>query len=181
MTQEIFRKLVQKRALVVPALIIITLPALLIFFLSDADYSFFEHDESLLKFSFQHPGEIKHKCTEEEIKAFREMMKLKPEHMRKAEPVCGRERFPVFVELYVDSERFLSRSYKPSGFSKDLPSYVYEIVRLKPGGHEISIKMRDSGRKEGFDGIFSERIDFEAGYVVVIDFDEVKKSFFVRH
>lgn len=179
MTQKTSKRGVMKKALIVPALILLSLPALLAYFLSSAEYSFFERGESQLKFSFKHSGEIKQKCTEEEIEAFMEKMKLRREHMRELEPVCGRERFPVFVEVYVDGERFLSRAYEPSGFGRDLPSYAYEVFGVKPGSHEISINMRDSGRTEGYDIVFNEVIDFKAGYSVVVDFDEVKEGFFI--
>jgi hypothetical protein len=168
------------KARLVAALGVLFLPAVFVVFLSSADYSFFEKGESQLKFSFKHSGEIKRKCTEEEIKAFMEKMKLRPEHMRHVEPVCGRERFPVFVELYVDGVEFLSRAYEPRGFGRDLPSYGYEVFRVEPGSHEISINMRDSGRTEGYDIVFNQRVEFRPGYLVIVDFDEVKKGFFIR-
>jgi hypothetical protein len=181
MRQELSKDRVLKKAYIVPAFIILSLPALLVFFFSDATYTFFEQDESQLRFSLKHPGKIKQKCTEEEIKAFQEEMEKKLKHMRMTEPVCGRERFPVYVEVFVDNRQLLSREYMPRGLSGDMPSFAYEVISIEPGSHEILVKMRDSGRTEGFDKIFRKRdVNFRPGYVVVIDFDEVKEVFFQR-
>ncbi|MBI5286263.1 MAG: hypothetical protein HY878_01560 [Deltaproteobacteria bacterium] len=98
----------------------------------------------------------------------------------KALKECSRERLPVYVELYTNGIKVLSRPYRPGGWEKDGPSFVYEKVRLKAGEYKALIRMRDSGIVEGFDYTFEKEIEFKSRQVVGIDFDEIRKGFYVR-
>lgn len=185
--QEVFNKGIRQRGRVLPAALLLSLPLFLIYFLSDAPYTFHKQRETQLKLSFKYSGKQQQDCNQWEfIKGealkYRETLKETarvPMKGRKLE-ACNRERFPVSVKLYVNSTKILDRVYNPTGFKKDGPSYAYEKIKMEPGNHQIEIKMRDSRRTDGFDYVFKERIDFKPGRVVIIDFDRDKRAFFIR-
>ena len=61
---------------------------------------------------------------------------------------CPRERHPVDVELFIDGQKVLDRSYAPTGIKKDMASYVYDEVFVKPGSHRVRVLLYDAGGRE---------------------------------
>lgn len=107
-----------------------------------------------------------------------ELAKLPP-NMRRAED-CPRARPPIFVELDIGGRQVFSASLKPTGIAGDAPSRVYERFVLPAGQHELSVRMRDTPRADGFDYARRERIQLAAGQLFMIDFDPAAKSFIFR-
>jgi hypothetical protein len=144
---------------------VLALPALLIFLFSGGFfYSFYNKEESLLVLSMKYTASPRH-CRELKPE---EIEKL-PSHMRT--PVeCTRERWPVLVRLDIDDEKRLDGEYQPSGLWSDGPAYVYEKFRLKPGSHTIRLKIKELNKPSEL--IRSERIEFQAGRVVIFQSNE---------
>jgi quinol-cytochrome oxidoreductase complex cytochrome b subunit/coenzyme F420-reducing hydrogenase delta subunit len=152
---------IRKKMLPLAALILL-LPTLLIWYFSDSpSYSSINEDDALLLFTMSHKGERLEPCVEPTIE------ELKARNFT----ACKRERVPVIVEIDIDGAKVLSKSYDPKGIRKDGPSYAYEKIRVPPGSHRISIRVRDS-RDERFDYGFDKVIEFNAGRIVIIDFED---------
>ncbi|MBI3814979.1 MAG: cytochrome b N-terminal domain-containing protein [Nitrospinae bacterium] len=173
-----------KPALTIPAFLSLLLPAVLVLIFSSLSYPFFKSDKAMLKIGFKHTSPKIHDCTDEEVRAYQEKMRMGLIHMTKKkgeEKDCGkRERFPVYLELYIDDVKILSETYKPTGLRKDGAVFYYNKFIVEPGSRTISIKMRDSEKEGEFNYTFKEEIELKTSHVVSIDFDRRKKMFFKR-
>ncbi|MCI0431153.1 MAG: carboxypeptidase-like regulatory domain-containing protein [Rhodospirillales bacterium] len=138
---------------------------LLGYFAQSPLYSAFPDDMAQIKLSFVHGAEPRGECrrlTQEELE------KLAP-NMRK--PIdCPRQRLPLLVELLVDGEPLYRASVEPTGLSGDGPSRVYERFTVSPGGHLVTVRLRDSARAEGFDYERTEQVVLRPGQNLAIDF-----------
>lgn len=164
-----------RERLTVAGIALLAIPAALTLILSDAPYTFFNHTDSLLRFSFSHSGShIKEAAmpTEEDLK------KMLP-HMRARLPKAG-PRLPVYAEVEIDGQRVVASSYRPGGLKSDGSSYAYEKVVVTPGIHKVTIRMSDTNSSEKFDYIYDQDIEFKAGSQICIDFSEGKKGFYIR-
>jgi len=124
----------------------------------------------LLKLSFSHGGE--RNCRE---LSDAELSKLPP-NMRRTE-VCDRERLPIVVELDLDGETVYRASLPPSGIAGDGPSRVYERFVLPAGEHDVTVRLRDTTRSEGFDHTAQRRFSLAAEQNFAIDFSPVAGGF----
>ncbi len=165
---------------IVPVLALFMLP---VFFLSDAPYAFYAPDEAVIKLAFKHSGRRRVDCGEEEL--FRkagEMFRRQLKDTRAVEmdidlvSKCPRERFPVEVRLSVDGAVVIDKKYPPKGFRKDMASYIYERVTVRPGTHRVAMWMNDSG-PEG-NGVYEieETVEIKAGEILLLRFDDTKKA-----
>ncbi|MEK7850730.1 MAG: cytochrome b N-terminal domain-containing protein, partial [Deltaproteobacteria bacterium] len=164
-----------RERLTVAGIVLLAIPAVLTLILSDAPYTFFNHTDSLLRFSFRHSGShIKEAAmpTEEDLK------KMLP-HMRARLPKAG-PRLPVYAEVEIDGQRVVASSYRPGGLKSDGSSYAYEKVVVTPGIHKVTIRMSDINSSEKFDYLYDQDIEFKAGSQICIDFSEGKKGFYIR-
>jgi coenzyme F420-reducing hydrogenase delta subunit/ferredoxin len=144
------------------AVLILLLPTLLVWYFSDSPaYSLIDESDALLLFTMSHKGERIEPCVEPSIED------LKAGNFTE----CKRERVPVMVKLDIDGANVLSKAYNPRGVWRDGPSYAYEKIRVTPGLHKISIGVRDS-REGRFSYGFNESIEFKAGRIVIIDFED---------
>ena len=121
---------------------------------------------ALIKMNFSHAGQPKQECrqlTQEELD------QLAP-NMRK--PLdCPRERVPLLVELSIDGDLRYRGSVPPTGVAGDGAATVYQKFQVPGGRHQISVRMRDSRRGEGFDYAAEHTFDLAAGRILVIDFE----------
>lgn len=156
--------------------LILVIPALITLFLSDVPYTFFELEDSMLRFSIKHAG----RHVKEEAMPTAEELKKLPPHMRARVPKSG-ERLPVYVEVEVDGKKVITNSYKPGGLKREGASYAYEKVVVKPGVHRVTVRMSDSGSPEHFDFVYDKELEFRAGRQICIDFDGGKKEFYIRN
>lgn len=173
-----------KPALTIPAFLSFLLPAIFVLIFSSLSYPFFKSDNAMLKIGFKHTSPKTHDCTDEEVRAYQEKMGMGLIHMIKRkgeEKDCGkRERFPVYLELYIDDVKIFSETHKPTGLRKDGAVFYYHKFTVEPGSHTLSIKMRDSKKEGEFNYTFKEEIEFKTSQVISIDFDRRKKMFFKR-
>lgn len=143
------------------------------YFASSPSYQYMPEKSALIKLSLSHPGqriEECHKRTREEL------LKLAA-NMRAAQD-CGRERFPVTVELTLDDKVVFSGSAKPGGLASDGPSLFYKTFVVPEGTHQISLKLREAGGEAyNFEG--SQKLTLTASQVLVASFDsETSKVYF---
>lgn len=130
--------------------------------------------EALIKLSFTHAGARAEECRRLDPA---EIAKLAP-NMR-TEVDCSRARVPVFVELSIDGQRVYQGRHEPTGLWGDGPSVVYEKFWVSAGSHEVTVRIRDSRREEGFDHEAHTRVTLKEHQNFVIDFraDEVGVRF----
>ncbi len=139
------------------------------------DYTYHDPEMALIMVSFSHASEHKTECrrfTQEELAA------LAPNMRRPMD--CPRERVPVYVEVIMDGNNLLSKSYNPTGLAKDGSASIYESIPVKPGQHEIKVKLRDSVRETGFDYESDVSINIDAKELFVIDFRKDLDGFYFQ-
>lgn len=165
------------------ASIVLLIPALLISYITDTSYTFSNMNESQLLLSVRHAAQRIEECDDltminREAERYRELLKETDRVMMDLEKLgeCKRERYPIYVELYIDNEKVLGKEYTPGGVKRDGPSFAFEKFSVKPGVHKILARMRDSRDGDRFDYSLEDAIEFKAGNILVIDFDESKKG-----
>lgn len=107
-----------------------------------------------------------------------ELAKLPPNMRKKLD--CPRERVPLVLELDLDGQPLSRLTLPPGGLSKDGPSRLYERYSVPAGRHALAIRMRDSGRPDGFDYEKSFDVNLAAGRSLAIDFRAEAGGFVVR-
>ncbi|MBI5194433.1 MAG: hydrogenase iron-sulfur subunit [Nitrospirae bacterium] len=183
--QEVRNKRVEVRRRVCYALSTVSLvvPAFLIIYFSELPYVFTNSGESRLVVSVRHTSSKVANCDDmaiinKEAERFRESFKNSKRIQMQLGKIgdCARERNPVFLELYIDNKMVLSRDYFAGGIKSDGPSFAFEKFTVKPGVHNVIVMMRDSRTKDHFDYSVNGEVEFKAGYIRVVDFDEIKKQ-----
>ena len=125
-----------------------------------------------IKLSLSHAGNRVKPC---ERLTPEEVAKLAP-NMRQVEK-CERERLPVVVELLLDGTKVVQVEAAPSGVWNDGPSSVYESFEWPPGTYELTARLRDSDRVEGWDFTATEQVELSAGRYFTITFKEDSGGF----
>ena len=145
------------------------------YFSNSPNYTYHDPEMALLMVSFSHASEHKEECrryTQEEIAA------MAPNMRRPMD--CPRERMPVYVEVIMDGNSLLSKSYNPTGLAKDGSASIYESIPVKPGQHQLIAKLRDSNREEGFDYESSVSVNLDPKELFVIDFRKDLDGFYFQ-
>ena len=128
-------------------------------------YTWLDPGFALINLSFSHAGQRKEECrrlTPAEIAATAPNMR---------QPLdCPRERVPVAAELVLDGISLLSKSYKPTGLARDGASSAYERIPVRPGQHQLTVRLRDSRRGDGFDYEENISINLRPRQNFVVDF-----------
>ncbi len=135
------------------------------YFSNSPSYTYHDPEMALIMVSFSHASKRKEECrrfTSEEIEA------LAPNMRRPMD--CPRERLPLYVEIIMDGNTLLSKSYNPTGLSRDGAASIYESIPVKPGEHQVIAKLRDSHRQDGFDYESNISFSLSAKELFVIDF-----------
>jgi len=125
--------------------------------------------------SFVHSAERQAECRRLSAE---EIAKLPP-NMRRQE-VCPRKRLPIYVELDVDGRTIYQAYLPPTGIAGDGPSRIYQAFVLPAGAYNVAVRMRDSGRTEGFDHEGKQRVALAADQLFVIDFRPENGEFVFR-
>ncbi|MCK5668539.1 MAG: hypothetical protein KAI15_05595 [Gammaproteobacteria bacterium] len=145
------------------------------YFSNSPSYTYHDPAMALIMVSFSHASEHKEECrryTPEEIAA------LAPNMRRPMD--CPRERVPVYVEIIMDGNTLLNKSYNPTGLAKDGSASIYESIPVKPGQHQIIAKLRDSNREDGFDYEASVSVNLDPKELFVIDFRKDLDGFYFQ-
>jgi ferredoxin/coenzyme F420-reducing hydrogenase delta subunit len=122
-------------------------------------------DEAVLRLSFSHAARPKVECKALTID---ELAELKPNMRRQVD--CPRERWPVIVELERDGRLLYRGSHEPAGLWSDGPSTVFQGFKVPAGDQTLTVRLRDSGRREGFDFERTARVSLEPGQNLVVQF-----------
>lgn len=138
-------------------------------------YELLAPDQAIVSLTISHAADRVGECrrlTQEELNEL-------PPNMRRP-LVCPRERHPVTVELHADGQLVYQETAMPSGLWSDGKATIYQRLKMDAGRHELFVGMNDSGGEVGFD--FEARVtrDLVPGQNLVIDYDELRKSFVFR-
>jgi hypothetical protein len=148
---------------------------LLGYFSVNPAYTYIDPDSAVIKLSFNHAGARAGECrqlTPEEI------AELAPNMRRPVD--CPRKRVPLLVELEMDGVPLYRASVSPSGFADDGPATVYERFVVPPGRHELTARLRDSRRTEGFDYEARAEVELAAQQNFVVDFQAKAGGFIFK-
>jgi len=154
------------------AVVIAGLAAFIGWFATRPAYTQLGHDEAMVKLSFSHAAQPLKPCRRYTPD---ELAKL-PFNQRRP-TTCERGRWPVYVEFDIDGRRMHQGTYAPAGLWKDGPSTVYSRFRVPAGTHEMAVRLRDSGRRTGFDYVAVTSVDVTPGENFVIDFRGKESTF----
>lgn len=150
-----------------------------IVYLSSASYSFFSPADSSVKVAFKHSGKRISDCDENEMirkegERYREQLKGERRVQMNIEKLanCPRERFPVVVSVTIDGNSVLNKVYSPTGFKKDMASYVSEEFIVAAGAHNLEVTLSDTGKKEAPDYILKETVELKPGEVRLVTYDD---------
>jgi hypothetical protein len=135
------------------------------YFASKPVYQYLPPDQAEIKVSFAHGGDHVTPCR----KLTREEMLGVQANMRRPTS-CPRGRVPLYLEIDLDGKTLFAKSLPPSGLFDDGPSIVYERIPLPVGQYVLSLRMRDSRDKTGFNYERTETVDLKSGQSVAIDF-----------
>lgn len=145
------------------------------YFSNSPSYTYHDPGLALIMVSFSHASERKEECrrfTPEESAALAANMRRPMD--------CPRQRVPVLFELSLDGEILTSKSYRPTGLAKDGSTSIYERLTVAPGEHQLTTKLRDSNREEGFDYESSISITLKPKQLFVIDFRKELDGFYFQ-
>jgi len=137
------------------------------YFAANPSYTFIPPDQAQIKLSISHPGQKKEACVKQ---SRAELAKLSP-NMRTAMK-CGRERWPVYIEMELDGKRVFAKTSQPKGLSNDGPSIFYQKFTVPAGKHEITVRIRDRGGND-FNFQRSESITLTGSQIFVASFDNL--------
>lgn len=132
-------------------------------------------DAAVIKLSFSHSADRREACA----KLTPEEMARLPINMRMRTD-CRRDRWPVYVELWLDGRKAYSHSLPPAGLQHDGPSTIYQRVPVPAGVHHVDVRLRDTGRTDGYDAAAARDIELSAGQSFVVDFDNAGRQFTFR-
>ena len=132
-------------------------------------------DAAVVKLSFIHAAPLREPCA---ILTPAEMARL-PINMR-VRTDCRRDRWPVTVELALDGRLLYRGTHRPAGLNEDGPSTVYRRFTVPAGPHALSVRMRDTGRGEGYDFQAARAVSLRPGQSFVVDFDATAADFRLR-
>ncbi|MBL8699630.1 MAG: hypothetical protein JNK67_14725 [Alphaproteobacteria bacterium] len=128
------------------ALVLALLAVAIGFFASRPTLEYFPVDAAQIKLSFAHGSQRVAECRRLSVE---EIARLPAKDRRPN--TCARERVPIRVQLLLDGRPIYDEVLQPTGLARDGPARVYRKFQVPPGRHEITARLRDSGRTEGFD------------------------------
>lgn len=150
-----------------------------VYFFSDPSFSYFKPEEAMLKVAFKHTGQRVADCDETglvrtEGERYRKELKDTRQVQMNIEKLarCPRERHPVSVELFVDGNKTLDKSYAPTGLKKDMASYVYDEFNITPGEHSIRVLLYNNGKKDSPAYVLEQAANVKPGEVKVVWFND---------
>jgi hypothetical protein len=145
------------------------------YFSASPAYQHHHPEAALVRIAVTHAGTKMGECHQ---RSPEELAKLPP-NMR-AKTACGRERNPVTIEMDIDGNRVFAQTAKPAGLSGDGRSRFYDSREVPSGPHVISVRLRDSGRTEGWDHDLSRKVELVPRQVFVVDFDDENNELMLK-
>ncbi len=136
--------------------------------LSETPYPIVTHEKAELVVSFKHAGRV----VEKTLNEVEDQQNLLP-HMRRARAM-ERIRLPVRLQVFIDGEKIIERSYEPGGLFKDGQSIAIETIVLDEGEHTVRIRLDDSDDPDAWHWEETRTLTFEKNRRRVILFDKLK-------
>lgn len=139
------------------------------------EYHYATQNMAVVKVSISHATEHVEPCTT-----------LTPEEVAQLAPnmrnsiSCARERVPLQLELDVDGKTVLYVDEPASGLWDDGPAQVYRRFELPAGTYRLAVRLRDSGRTEGWDYRDETVADLIAGRYFTVRFRPENEGFVFR-
>jgi hypothetical protein len=107
----------------------------------------------------------------------REELEKLPKHMR---PLSGERartgaRRDTLVRVMLGEQVLLARTYRPSGFRHDGPTFGYEEIAVPAGRHRIDARLADAGGEEGAPTgrwHVTRELDIRPGQAVLVELSE---------
>ena len=142
------------------------------------EYMHLPPDETLIKVSFRHAGQLVGKCRELTPE---EIAKL-PAYKRKgaAKGDCPRERSNVVVELEMDGKQLYHEVLRPTGLAHSSNSNIYRRIPVRAGVHTLKARLKDHPGAD-FNYVREETITLAPGRVLVIDFKAATGGFIFKN
>jgi hypothetical protein len=141
--------------------------ALIWYFSSAPSVRLIADDEAKLTIAFAHAGALREPCR---MLSQEELNKL-PANMRKIDD-CPRERSPVTIEAMLDGEVIYSDALQPPGLFGDGGVDVFYSAKIPAGAHDLSLRMNDSVRIEGFNHSFDQQVNIEPAQILLVGFQK---------
>ena len=147
------------------------------YFSSFPTYTHLPPDETLIKLSFRHAGQIVGECRE---RSAEELAKL-PAYQRKGgTTVCPRERADVVVELEMDGKQLYHEVLRASGLAHSSNANIYRRIPVKAGVHTLKARLKDHPGGD-FNYVHEETITLAPGRIMVIDFKAATGGFIFKN
>jgi hypothetical protein len=135
------------------------------FLSASPNYEYGDRDMAVVKISLSHATDRVEPCV---LLTPEEVAKLAP-NMRRTEK-CERKRLPLAIELDVDGKIVMAMQAAPSGLWGDGPASIYQRFEIPPGRYQVSARLRDSERADGWDYTLTNDVDLVAGRYMTITF-----------
>jgi len=140
-------------------------------------YTHLPPDETLIKLSFRHAGQIVGECRE---RSPEELAQL-PSYQRKGgTTVCPRERADVVVELEMDGKQLYHEVLRATGLAHSSNANIYRRISVKAGVHTLKARLKDHPGGD-FNYVHEETITLAPGRIVVIDFKAATGGFIFKN
>jgi hypothetical protein len=149
--------------------------ALIAWFANSPTFHYADQQMASVKLSLSHAADRVEPCVQLTPEQIAELAA----NMRRTE-ACERERLPLILELDVDGETIISLTAQPSGLWNDGPSSIYERFDLEPGAHQVSVRLRDTARTEGWDYEKTGEVLLEPGRYFTVTFKQATGGFNFR-
>ncbi|MEO8331001.1 MAG: hypothetical protein ABI479_01090 [Gallionella sp.] len=157
-------------------LIYIMFAAVIGLFSTSPVYTHLPPDETLIKLSFRHAGQLKGECHE---RTAEELAKL-PAYQRKGTMDCPRERSDVVVELEMDGKQLYHEILRPTGLAHSSNANIYRRIAVKAGLHTLKARLRDHAGDD-FNYVHEETVNLAPGRIMVIDFKAATGGFIFKN
>ena len=149
----------------------------IVYFSTWPTYTYLQHDETLIKLSFGHAGQLKEPCRERTPEEIAQL----PMYQRKATTICpSRERADVVVELELDGKQLYHVVMPPNGFARSGTSNIYRRISVKAGVHTLKARLKDHIGDE-YNFVHDETVDLAPGRIMVIDFKAATGGFIFKN
>lgn len=147
------------------------------YFSTSPVYTHLPPDETLIKLSFRHAGQLKGECRELTPE---EIAKL-PAYKRKGTKDCPRERADVVVELEMDGKRLYHEILRPTGWAHSSNSNIYRRIPVHAGMHNLKARLRDHAGEGDYNYVHEETLNLAPGRILVIDFNAATGGFIFKN
>ncbi len=146
------------------------------YFSTSPAYTHLPPDETLIKLSFKHAGQLKGDCRERTPEEIAQL----PVYQRKGTKVCPRERADVVVDLEMDGKQLYHEVLRPTGWAHSSNSNIYRRIPVKAGVHILKARLKDDAGND-YNYTHEETVNLAPGRIMVIDLKSATGEFIFRN